>query len=86
MYEQDELTIVSEESGPGASGPYTCFTLGPFDLNLVGVLAKVTEVLAEASIPVFVISTYRYDHVLVPSSKWQEAEAAMTSAGLNRKA
>lgn len=33
--------------------------------NLVGFLAKVTRALAEANIPIFVISSYSTDHILV---------------------
>lgn len=33
--------------------------------NLVGFLSKVTKALAEANIPIFVISSYSTDHILV---------------------
>ncbi len=85
VYEHDETTVISEENGPGASGPYTCLTLGPFDLDLVGILSKASEALAKAGIPIFVISTFRYDHILVPSPKAQDAEAALIAAGFDRK-
>lgn len=35
------------------------------DFNIVGFLAEITRILAEAEIPVFVLSAYARDHILV---------------------
>jgi hypothetical protein len=35
------------------------------DLNIVGFLAEITKILAEAQIPVFVLSAFTRDHILV---------------------
>ncbi len=35
------------------------------DFNIVGFLAAITRILAEAEIPVFVLSSYARDHILV---------------------
>ena len=83
--EGDELTVISAQGGPGAAGPYVCITLGPFDLGLVGIMAKASAALATAGIPVFVISTFRFDHILVPLDRGEEAMGALAAAGFVRK-
>jgi hypothetical protein len=41
---------------------------GTLDFSMVGVLAKLTAALADAGVPVFVISTFDTDVLLVPSA------------------
>ncbi len=84
--EGDELTVISPCAGPKANGPYACMTMGPFDLSLVGILARASAALAAAGIPVFVISSYRYDHILVPLDRQEEAVRALLREGFERKA
>jgi hypothetical protein len=83
--EGDETTVITPATGPKANGPYACLTMGPFELSLVGVLAKASAALAGAGIPVFVISTYRYDHILVPLDRKEEAVRALMREGFERK-
>src|ERR1700761_9598715 len=40
---------------------------GPLDFSLVGVLAAIADPLARAAVPIFVISTFDTDYVLVKS-------------------
>jgi len=82
--EGDETTVISPAAGPKANGPYACLTMGPFDLSLVGILARASSALADAGIPVFVISTYRYDHILVPLGRQDEAVRALLREGFER--
>jgi hypothetical protein len=42
--------------------------IGPLDFALVGIIAKISNVLAEAKISIFVLSTYDTDLILVKSS------------------
>ncbi|CAM3232170.1 ACT domain-containing protein [Nocardioides dubius] len=57
-----------------AHRPFTAFAVeGPLDPNQVGVLLELLTPMAEAQIPVFTISTYETDWILVPQGK---AEAA----------
>jgi hypothetical protein len=74
----DSLNIQSDRSDAG----WACFRVeGPLEFNLVGVLAGIAGVLAEASIPIFALSTFDTDYILV---KWEQARAAqdaLTSAG-----
>ena len=44
-----------------------------------------SSALAGAGIPVFVISTYRYDHILVPLDRQDEAVRALMREGFERK-
>ena len=39
--------------------------LGPLDFSLTGVVASLVDPLARAEIPIFVISTFETDYVLV---------------------
>ncbi len=52
--------------------------VGQLDFSIVGVLATLTGVLAEAEIPCFAISTYDTDYILV---KQQEADRAAKALG-----
>ncbi len=68
---------------PGTvEGPLAAFELqGPVDFTLSGVLAALLVPLAEAQVPVFAISTFDTDWVLVPGHVTQAARAAWLQAG-----
>jgi len=83
--EGDEVTVISAQERSGAAGPYACMTLGPFDLELVGIMAKASAALASSGIPIFVISTYRHDHILVPLERAEEAARSLMEAGFSRE-
>ncbi|KAI8905520.1 ACT domain-containing protein [Gorgonomyces haynaldii] len=55
--------------------------LGPLDFSLVGIIAKLTAVLMENSISVFVMSTFDTDWILIKQSKMVEAIHALRNAG-----
>lgn len=64
------------------SGPWRVLSVGgPLAHDLVGVLQELLDPLAAAGIPVFVISTFDTDHVLVPSARLAAAIAALEGAG-----
>lgn len=54
---------------------------GPLDFTLVGVLAGILAPLAEAGVPVFVLSTNDTDYVLVRDEKLDLAVAALRERG-----
>jgi len=54
---------------------------GPLDFDQVGILAALTTTLASEDIPVFVVSTYLTDYLLVPGDRLADAEDALTAAG-----
>lgn len=57
---------------------WRCFRVaGPLDFSLVGILAKITGCLKDAGIPVFAVSTYNTDYVLVKKEYEQAARRAL---------
>jgi hypothetical protein len=54
---------------------------GPLDFSLTGVVASLVVPLAAAEIPIFVVSTFETDYVLVRSSDLDAASSALTGAG-----
>ncbi len=54
---------------------------GPLDLALTGVLAAILEPLAEAEVPIFAVSSFDTDYVLVPGAMLEVAIAALRAAG-----
>jgi uncharacterized protein len=56
-------------------------TMGPLDFTLTGVIASLVEPLAAAEVPIFLISTFESDYVLVRSSDLARAADALEGAG-----
>ncbi len=54
---------------------------GPLDFSLVGILAKLSAVLAERGIGIFAVSTYNTDYILVKAENFRPALAALSEAG-----
>jgi len=55
--------------------------VGPLDFSLVGILAELSSVLAEQGIPLFAISTYDTDYLLVKNDRFEAAVAALVEKG-----
>jgi hypothetical protein len=63
-------------------GGWACFKLeGPFPFNLTGVLASFLAPLAANAIPIFAISTFDTDYVLVKEETADRALAALREGG-----
>jgi hypothetical protein len=82
----DELSIVCaadrvpEEHQP--KSPWACFKLeGPFSFSEVGILASVIGPLAESGVPIFAVSTFDTDYVLVGEENVEIALQALRDAG-----
>jgi len=54
---------------------------GQLDFSLVGVLAKLSAVLADRGIGIFVVSTFDTDYVLTKERNLERALAALRAAG-----
>ena len=54
---------------------------GPLDFALTGILARLAGPLADAGIPIFVISTYDTDYLLVKGEQLPAASAVLRAAG-----
>ena len=82
----DELSIVCPAAQvPGEVRAETGWRMlrltGPFPFELTGVLAAVLAPLAGAAIPIFALSTYDTDYVLVKAHDLARAVAALRAAG-----
>jgi hypothetical protein len=82
----DELSIVCPLQDVPAEHrpevPWVCFKLeGPFDFLQVGILASFIAPLAENGVPIFAISTYDTDYVLVREDLAGAALGALQEAG-----
>lgn len=58
---------------------------GQLDFSLVGILASVASALATEGIPIFAVSTYDTDYVLVKRERADDAAAALLRAGYEVK-
>lgn len=82
----DELSIVCAADavplGTVVEGPFRAFAVeGPLPFELTGVLASLAAPLADAGIPIFVLSTYDTDLVLVPGDRVSAATDVLEGAG-----
>lgn len=84
-----ELSLVCPEDAVPPS-PLACEpgwrmlrVAGELDFSLVGILSKLTATLAERDIPVFAISTYDTDYLLVKQAFAGPAGAALREQGWN---
>ena len=83
---RDELSIVCTEDrmpegAPTERGWLAMKLEGPFPFSMTGVLASFLQPLAEARIPVFAISTFDTDYVLIKRENLEQAVAALGAAG-----
>ena len=74
----DEISVVIEEKLiPQNSDCETGWKIlkidETLDFSLTGVISSITKILAGADIPVFVISTFNTDYVLIKSDKLKKA-------------
>lgn len=81
-----ELSVVAPLAAAPADcqcdGPWRALMVqGPLDFDLTGIMAGLTAPLAAAGVPVFVLSTYDTDFVLVRAAQLDAAIAALTGAG-----
>ena len=82
----DELSIVCEEGrvpdGVRVEKDWVALKLeGPFPFSMTGVLTSFLQPLAEARIPIFAVSTFDTDYVLIKREKLEEAIKALGTAG-----
>lgn len=62
---------------------WRCFLVdeGPLDFSMIGVLARISRVLAEAQVGIFVISTYNTDYIFLKEMQMAAAQEALIRAG-----
>jgi hypothetical protein len=81
-----ELSIVClEDDVPGDAsaerGWCALEVAGPLDFSLTGVVAALVTPLADAEIPIFVLSTFETDYILVRERDLPRAVEALAAAG-----
>lgn len=82
----DELSLVC--AADPVPGDITCTAdwralkvRGPLDFGLVGILAGISGVLADAEVSIFAISTHDTDYILVRGAQIEAAVTALRAAG-----
>lgn len=83
-----ELSLVcpASQAPPDAQSQagWACLELiGPFPFSLTGILASFLNPLAAAAVPIFALSTFDTDWVLVPRTHLAKALQALRAAGHN---
>jgi uncharacterized protein len=81
-----ELSLVCREEDvpPDASAERGWCALelaGPLDFSLTGVVAALVTPLAEAEVPIFILSTFETDYLLVREHDLHRSVEALTDAG-----
>ncbi|MBQ6382970.1 MAG: ACT domain-containing protein [Clostridia bacterium] len=56
---------------------------GVLDFSLIGILARIADVLAAEEISIFAVSTYNTDYILVRQNRFADAAEALRKAGFS---
>ncbi len=81
----EEVSVVCDAklvpAGVKAQSPFICLKLhGPFPLTETGVLSSFIQPLSKRGIPIFAVSTFNTDYVLIPQKFWDAAKDALKAA------
>jgi hypothetical protein len=61
---------------------WRCFRIqGVLDFSLIGILSKLSGILAEQRIGIFAVSTYNTDYILVKDENYERALSVLSSRG-----
>jgi len=83
----EEISLVCETSHVPAnateaeSGWRALRVSGVLDFGLIGIIAKISNILAQAGISVFVVSTYNTDYILLKNESFDEGITALVEGG-----
>jgi hypothetical protein len=91
IVDKDEVTLALPEEGwrefshrlpdHRTAGPYRLLTFDmTLSLDMVGFLALVSRLLAEAGVTVMAFSAFERDHLLIPVGQFEAAVAALRTA------
>ena len=82
----EELSIIlpsrSVPDDTKAQREFTCFrVVGDLAFDVIGVIAAISQTLAEVKIPLLSVSTYNTDYFLISKSDQTDAVSALTKSG-----
>ena len=82
---ENELSVVCSElievQSLQSSKGWKCIKVkGPLDFNLTGIFASISDILAQANISIFAISTFDTDYILVKSQDLSSARTKLRQA------
>ncbi len=82
----DELTVIAPTSSvtqsTKAQHDFVCFrVVGQLEFDVIGVIAAISKVLADAEIPILSISTYNTDYFLIAVANQVPARSVLLDAG-----
>ncbi|KAI0322990.1 ACT domain-containing protein [Amylostereum chailletii] len=80
----DEISIVGEVNFEhnAEDATWSCIKItGPMDFGLTGIMCDLSNPLKRAGIPIFALSTWNTDYVLVPKNKADAAVQALRDDG-----
>ena len=84
---EDELSLVcrtedAPEHTAARDDGWCAFRIqGVLDFSLIGILSKLSGILADNSIGIFAVSTYNTDYILVKAANFDRAAKALSDAG-----
>ncbi len=81
-----ELSVVTEEElipqNWLSEKGWRCLRVnGPLEFDVIGVVSSISSILADAQIPIFVISTYDTDYILIHQQHLEKGIDALLQAG-----
>ena len=83
----EELSLVCRtedvpENTPEREDGWRGFRIeGVLDFSLIGILSKISAILAENGIGIFAVSTYKTDYILTKKENFDRAMDALSNAG-----
>ena len=91
IVDKDEVTLIVPQThweefaarlpDHRAAADYRLITFDlPLDLQIVGFMALLSSILADVQIPIFALSSFERDHILVPAARFQTAWDALRAA------
>lgn len=83
--EENSLVCITDEVPPNVTARddgWRAFRIeGTLDFSLIGILSKISSLLAEHKIGIFAVSTYNTDYILTKSENFNNALTALCNAG-----
>jgi len=80
---EDQLVTAVADACIAMERDFAAYTVvGPLAFDMVGVLARLTEALADAGVPLLVVSTFDTDIILIKADRTDAAERALATVAI----